>query len=185
MDSRIAYRQLFGNATVGAKNDSRANLQYQQQQQIQQLHHRQQQQCHSQQITADDSGSDRMVGKISETSQSTSFNEPTSNLKPKQLNNLFDSFVAKPSNDPFQKPPRQSKLIQDSTTGELVAKSTTSGINPSKHSEKMKTKSWDECGGRPMDGAGMGSINNSSESEKAANAKNKKKDKKKKDIDKA
>lgn len=158
--------------------------QYQQQQQIQQLHHRQQQQCHPQQITADDSGSDRMVGKISETSQSTSFNEPTSNLKPKQLNNLFDSFVAKPSNDPFQKPPRQSKLIQDSTTGELVAKSTTSGINPSKHSEKMKTKSWDEYGGRPMDGAGMGSINNSSESEKAANAKNKKKDKKKKSKDK-
>ncbi len=100
--------------------------------------------------------------------------EPISSLKPNQLNNIFDRFVAKPSSkDPFQKASRQAKLIQNSTTGELIAKSD-SAFNPSKHSDKIKkSKSWDDFGGRPIDCADSGNLESDH-----ADAKNKKKDKK-------
>jgi hypothetical protein len=127
--------------------------------------HHQRQQNNDQQLKPTDE-------VIQPTSTDLSHREPISGLKPKQLTNVFDSFVAKPSSkDPFQRPPRQAKLVQNSMTGELIAKSNSS-FNPSKRNDKINSKSWDDYGGRPIDCAESGHLKSDH-----VDAKNKKKDK--------
>jgi len=95
---------------------------------------------------------------------------PSSNLKPKDL---FSSFIAKPisthNNNAFKVPPKQSKLVKDSNTGQMKSSLTTEDKNNSKKS------SWDDYGGRPT-------VDNDNRKENASNkdAAVKKKKKKKK-----
>ena len=56
----------------------------------------------------------QMVGGPSLESSSSS--KPSSNLKP---TDLFAAFVARPSNDPFKLPPKQTKLVKDSNTVQM------------------------------------------------------------------
>ena len=74
---------------------------------------------------------------------------PTSDLKPKHLHNLYDTDRDKSSkNDPFKKPPKQSKLVQDAVTGSLVHQR----VREHLVDDNGKAKTWDDYGGRPVDG---------------------------------
>ena len=116
----------------------------------------------------------QMVGGPSLESSSSS--KPSSNLKP---TDLFAAFVARPSNDPFKLPPKQTKLVKDSNTGQM--KSMHEKNNGEKRRNKTN-KNWDDYGGRPVeDGKKLDDPNDNKEK---ASKKAKKKDKKKKSKDK-
>ncbi|KAL3795410.1 hypothetical protein ACHAW5_005372 [Stephanodiscus triporus] len=114
------------------------------------------------------------AAQILEPSREASHNEPTSNLKPRQLDNIYDNIRAELSNDHFKKPPKQSKLVRDSETGKMGA-SLEASIG-----EKRKAKSWDDYGGRPVDDT-CNKANQLFENAKAKKTKKKDATKKRKD----
>ena len=108
----------------------------------------------------------RNAAKILEPSLDTSRDEPASNLKPKQLDDMYDDIRA-----PFKKPPKQSKLVRDSETGKV-------GASFEASSEKEKAKTWNDYGGRPVNDA----RNEGKENAKAKKSKKKEEKKKRKDT---
>ena len=115
----------------------------------------------------------RNAATILEPSLDTSHDEPSSNLKPKQLNDMYDDIRA-----PFKKPPKQSKLVRDSETGKVGASFEAS------MGEKGKAKTWNDYGGRPVDDTRM-KDNEGKENAKAKKSKKKeaKKNRKDKPVD--
>jgi len=103
---------------------------------------------------------------------SSSPQPPSSNLKPKDL---FSSFIAKPISthdnstaNAFKVPPKQSKLVKDSNTGQMKSALTNDNKNV-----KSKKSSWDVYGGRPT-------VDHDNKKENAPNKDAAKKKKKKK-----
>jgi len=111
----------------------------------------------------------RNAATILEPSLDTSHDEPSSNLKPKQLNDMYDDIRA-----PFKKPPKQYKLVRDSETGKVGASFEAS------MGEKGKAKTWNDYGGRPVDDTRM-KDNEGKENAKAKKSKKKEEKKKRKD----
>jgi hypothetical protein len=111
----------------------------------------------------------RNVAQILERNLGTSHDEPASKLKPKQLNDMYDDIRA-----PFKKPPKQSKLVQDSETGK-VGTSLEASMG-----EKEKAKTWDDYGGRPVDDT-CKEDNQGKENAKAKKSKKKEEKRKRKD----
>jgi len=99
---------------------------------------------------------------------------PSSNLKPKDL---FSSFIAKPistnnnnTTNVFKVPPKQSKLVKDSNTGQMK-----SSLTNDKEKNKSKKSSWDDYGGRPTVDNADNKKENAPNKDAAAKKKKKKK----------
>jgi len=104
---------------------------------------------------------------------SSSPQPPSSNLKPKDL---FSSFIAKPISNhnstanAFKVPPKQSKLVKDSNTGQMK-----SSLTNDNNKNNSKKSSWDDYGGRPT----VDNADNKKENASNKDATKKKKKKKK------
>jgi hypothetical protein len=93
-------------------------------------------QQHQQRLTPP-TRSARKVAFNLESSRRSSNYEPLSDLKARQLNDVYDDIRA-----PFKKPPKQSKLCRGSE-GTITLEASTGA--------KKRDKTWNEYGGRPVD----------------------------------